>query len=188
MGKKHKKAADDVKPLHFNIAALEQKIKDEQAALLAGHKDFLKWSEAHKDAESQIPKVTEVSDELNKSITRIIDNMKNVPPAFLNAEAQAKASMQGAVEKVQTLDAAYKTLGITSKATVQQQAVDFEAAYETIKNDANSSIADIERAWVAMEEKRIAAAIAAGETVSAARIKELEDYKKTLDQKLPEAK
>ena len=185
-GKAAKKAADDgIKPLHFSINALEQKIKDEQAALLAGHRDFVKWSDAHKDAARQIPQLTAVSDDLNASITRIIGSMKQVPPAFLNAETQAKASMDAAVKKVQDLDNAYKTLGVTSSATLAQHASDVNAAYDKISSDANASITDIQRAWVAMEEANIAASRAAGDTITAERLKGLADMKSALDTELP---
>jgi tape measure domain-containing protein len=189
VGKATKKAADDgVKPLHFHINALEQAIKDEQAALLKGHQDFKKWADAHKDAESQIPKLTEVSDELNASITRIIDNMKHVPPAFLSAETQAKTSMDASVKSVQDVDAAWKTLGITRSAELTTTAADTKTAYNTILTDATASINDIQRAWVAMETADIAASKAAGETINADRLKALQDMKTTLDTELPKQK
>lgn len=188
LGTEGDKTAWKLKPVAFHINALEQAIKDEQAALLKGHQEFRKWMEAHQDAESRIPKVTEVSDELNTSINRIIGSMKNVPPAFLDAEAQAKTSMQGAVTAVQTLDTAYKTLGVTSSATLAKQATDSEAAYNTILTDANASILDIQKAWVAMEEANIAATRAAGGTITAERQKALEDMKTVLDTELPKQK
>jgi tape measure domain-containing protein len=186
VGKATKKAADDgVKPLHFHINALEQAIKDEQAALLKGHQDFKKWADAHKDAESQIPKLTAVSDELNASITRIIGSMKNVPPAFVDAETQAKTSMQGAVDKVRELDTAYKDLGIKSSASVAQTATDYTNAYNTIKNSGTATARDIDAAWVAMETARQNAAIAAGDKIPAEQLRALNKMKEQLDGELP---
>jgi len=83
-------------------------------------------------------------------IKGIENNMKNVPPAFLDAQTQAKTSMDASVKSVQDVDAAWKALGITRSGELTKTATDTKAAYDTILTDATASINDIQRAWIAM--------------------------------------
>jgi tape measure domain-containing protein len=73
---------------------------------------------------------------------------------------------------------AYKRLGITSKATLDKQVEEARTAYEEIRASGDPS--ELDRAWVAYEEKRIAAARAAGEKIPDEQIKALEKMKDQL--------
>jgi hypothetical protein len=95
---------------------------------------------------------------------------------------QALGTVEGAIKPIED---AYKQLGITSTYELEQQASEATTAYATIKNSGVASAQDIDRAWVAMEEKRIAAAKAAGQTIPAEQLAALEKMKTQLDTELP---
>jgi len=74
---------------------------------------------------------------------------------------------------VLAVNQAYKDMGITSTASLQEQAAHAAAAYDLIKNSGIASAHDILAAHIAMLEARMAAELAAGEKISAIEEKEL---------------
>jgi tape measure domain-containing protein len=75
---------------------------------------------------------------------------------------------------------AFKTLGVESSVDLKQQAADAKAAYDLIAKSGTASAVDIERAWVAMEEAKIKAAVASGKVISEEEKQALADAKKVL--------
>jgi TP901 family phage tail tape measure protein len=157
-----KAAAEHLSPFIKRSAELDETARQLTATYQKGVSDVVKWKLAHQDAASVTPKLTQVTDELNESIQKMVSSAKLIAPTFLDAAKQAEESMRAAVKPIQDLDNAYKTLGITSSRTLSDQAQEASKAYETIRASGTASAHDLDVAWVKMEESRISAAKAAG--------------------------
>jgi tape measure domain-containing protein len=101
----------------------------------------------------------------------------------IGAAMEPLASIMSAVSsEVTKLSDAFDTLGITSTATLQKQADDALAAYNTIRSSGISTAHDIEAAWVEMEKARQQAAIASGRAISNFEKQALNDAERALGQ------
>ncbi len=69
---------------------------------------------------------------------------------------EQRLTLTQAIPGLQSLEEAYKRLGITSSASLKQQAVDAKEAFEQIRSG-GASLPDVERAFVSYAEKAIAA-------------------------------
>jgi TP901 family phage tail tape measure protein len=164
-GEETKTAKDHVKNFSDSGTVLAETIKQIGGTYSSSLAALVKWKIAHQDAASITPKLTETTKALDAAIQAMVSSAKLIAPAFLDAGAQAKASLEAAAKPIRDLDAAYKALGITSTAALQDQAEKSLEAYQTIRDAGTSSARDIDSAWVKMEESRIAAAKAAGEEI-----------------------
>ena len=82
--------------------------------------------------------------------------------------------VQDAIKANKDLEQAYKDLGVTSADELNKHYGKAKEAYDKITASGTASAADIDKAWVAMEKARQAAATAAGETIPADQKKMLE--------------
>jgi TP901 family phage tail tape measure protein len=164
-GEETKQAKVHVKNFSDSGTVLAETIKQIDKEYESSLTSLVKWKRAHQDAASVTPQLTETTKELDAAIQGMVSSAKLIAPAFLNAAAEAKASLASVVKPILDLDTAYKTLGITSTATLQDQAAKALEAYQTIRDSGTASARDIDVAWVKMEEDRIAASKAAGEEI-----------------------
>jgi TP901 family phage tail tape measure protein len=99
-----------------------------------------------------------------------------------------------AVPDVMSLEQAFARLGVTGSQTLTEQAQQAKVAYDSIASSGKASIADLQQAWISMEEQRQAAAIQSGNIVSQAErdalaqakapIEELKQEFTSLDEKI----
>lgn len=86
--------------------------------------------------------------------------------------------VQDAIKKNKELEEAYKTLGLESAAALNKLYGEAKKAYEKIAAASGETSAEAQRAWIAMEEARVKATIAAGGAITESQRKTLEDMKK----------
>jgi TP901 family phage tail tape measure protein len=155
-GKETEAHASKIKPLSENLWALSQRFDMEQSAIKKSGEEAIKWLAAHKTIESQTPKLTQVTDELNDSIVLLIQNEKLVAPAFLDAGKQAENAMAGLAKQTKELAAARKEAGIADIDLMKKQADAAEENYDRIAAAASSSSEDIQQALDAWQQKQAA--------------------------------
>lgn len=103
---------------------------------------------------------------------------KEVPDAAAQGLEAAKAAIQNASMDIV---GAYKTLGIQSLQAVQESADKMALAYDKVSHDAMASASTQLAAWVAMEDSKVKAAQAAGQTISVAETASIELAKMKLE-------
>ena len=145
--------------LTYRDAALQMVRLEEQA-----------WHTAASFEIGMIREMQRMGDEGRKSIEIVLDWMGRISPA-----------LKGAIEDARELAAAYKFLGIQSAAELQTFAEHAADAYSVLVNSGIASAHDILAAWIKMEEARISAARAAGDSIHALDVQAIEDAKRTLD-------
>lgn len=142
-----KQAASDFKPLIDRTNELWQtseKLTEQHRKAIAAIVD---WKLAHQDAASVVPKLTQVSDDLDVSINQIIKDSAPLGDITSSAFLKIFDAASQARQPLDELAAAYKQLQITSTAALTQQAADAYAAFETIRDSGVASAADIASAW-----------------------------------------
>lgn len=172
-GKEAKSAKDEFKPLVDKGNELWQTADKLQAA-------WTKHNAAIADAKNRIaqfadfvPKTIQVTDDLDTSINKIITDsapLGEAPPAALRKIFDAATEAR---QPLEDLEAAYKKLGVTSTATLQQQAREAQTAYDTIRASGIASASDLETAWDKSQKAQIAAARSAGEEIPVEQAKAL---------------
>jgi tape measure domain-containing protein len=177
VGKAAKETEDKVKPLIKRSVELDETAKQLTETYKKSVTEVVKWKLAHQDAASTTPILTATTKELDAAIQAMVSSAKLIAPAFLDAGKQATDAMRSAVKPIQDLDAAYKTLGITSTQSLKDQAAEAARAYDAIKASGTASARDLDAAWAKMEQSRIDAAKAAGETIP-------NEYQRELDKML----
>jgi TP901 family phage tail tape measure protein len=180
-GEETKTAKEHVKNFSDSGTVLAETIKQIGNTYNSSLTALVKWKLAHQDAASITPKLTETTKELDAAIMAMVSSAKLIAPAFLDAGAQAKASLEAAAKPIRDLDAAYRTLGVTSTDSLKKQADEAARAYATILASGEHSASDLDAAWAKMEEARIAAAKSAGEIIPAEVQKQLDEVQGKID-------
>jgi hypothetical protein len=180
-GKAHKDAASSIKEHTNKSTELYQTAKllrdehDKHIKTLAELK--LKYG----DLSKLIPELIEPSDELNKLIAEQATKTSTAKDAISQWGAELKRQMNEAEAPIKAVDDAFKTLGITSSTSLQEQADKARVAYETIRNSGTASAQDIDLAFAKMEQERLKAAVAAGTVTKEEAKKALDGIKGDLD-------
>lgn len=81
---------------------------------------------------------------------KFAETAKGVPDKVIPAWLSLEAATASAKAKVESVDAAYATLGINSTAVLNKKKEDARLAYEAIKGSGTASATDIENAYKAM--------------------------------------
>lgn len=142
-----KEAVTHVKSFKDSQTLLAETIKQTTAAREKELQSIVKWKLAHQDAASVTPKFTQVTDELSESIRKMVAEAKHIPPVFIDAGKQGAAP-------IRELQEAFKTLGITSSESLEEQADKAQKAYERIRDAGINSAADVAAALEKAEAKR----------------------------------
>ena len=159
--KRYDDAAKDAEKNRLWFESAYQKIEqlDRQLEASAG-KLATEFAKAHADMQAAATKTVDI----------IVPLTQRIPP-----------EVQATIKANQDLEAAYKQLGVTSAAELNKQYGAAKDAYDKITASGTASARDIDAAWVAMEERRQAAAVAAGESIPAEQQKMLDRMKDQLD-------
>lgn len=174
-GTASKGAADSIKE-HTDkstlLYAISQKLRDEHQKHISTLADLkIKYG----DLSKLVPQLIEPSKELNDLIQEQSAKSLSAKQAIEQWGDALKREMADATAPIKAVDDAFKTLGITSSTSLQDQANKAQQAYETIRNSGTSTANDISAAWAKMEDARLKAAVAAG-TITA------DEAKRSLDQ------
>lgn len=162
-----------VKPLHFSMDILNEKIKEEADARKKGIEELVKWKNAHQDEASITPQLIDVNDELTASIQNMVSQAKLVGPAF---EANTSA-IEDAATRMQKLDEAYKISGATNIHALEEQAAKAKEAYEAIAQDADAALGAAGEAWDNYQKKQAAVIKASSGELTEAQADSLEEMK-----------
>ena len=105
-----------------------------------------------------------------KTVNVIVPETKRIPE-----------EVQKAIKANADLEAAYKTLGVTSAAELNKQYGVAKDAYDKITASGTASANDIDKAWVEMEQRRQAAVTASGGVITAEQKKTLDAMEQQID-------
>lgn len=193
-GESHKKAAPQVKAHTTEVtkhtavaktAVKQSELLYEMARQLErAHKDQAREIAAARlklaEIANTIPDVIAPSKELSDTIQGLVSTTQTVAPAFIESMGTAREAMESALEPIRRVDEAYRTLGVTSTRSLEEQASKSQEAYEIIRQSGTASASDLNQAWVRYEEDRIAAAKAAGIEIPAEQKVALDRMKEQL--------
>lgn len=194
-GDAHTKAAPKVKTNTAAVAAHTTKLTEaEKAAKRYADANASMVARYEKEAADYVRAATKLNDvtalldksnlDLEITFGRVHERMRaeslKTVEIIVPLTQRIPAAVQEAVKANQQLEAAYKSLGITSSKELSQHADNAREAYETIKNSGTATARDLDAAWVKYEEARIEAAKAAGQQIPAETDRALAKVKDSL--------
>jgi TP901 family phage tail tape measure protein len=172
LGQSHKTTAENT----YTLARRSEDLFTVSGKLKSEHDSHVRTLEAlrekYSDVSKIVPVLTQTTEDLDQAVqdasssaARHVEQINLAKDAWNNYVGALNGQLQAAISPVQAVEDAFKTLHISSSASLQGIADKAHIAYETIKNDGTSSAKDLDAAWVAYEKARIAAAEAAGEQI-----------------------
>lgn len=147
------------------ITAEQLDAMGENAEVAAGQ--VVQGAEAGTEALSDTATATQKAGEAADKTAEQADKLGTTVDTAGKQAAKAGKDIEGFGKKAEAslkdIEQAYKTLGLTSSASLQKQAADAQAAYETIRDSGTASVGDIERAYLAVIDAQLAAAKSAND-------------------------